>query len=980
MKSLLYIILISCGITILIQYILEKINRRGKKAKAPADLSELFRENRKAREVFKKSSPEIVEAKPSSQPKTNPPQFQSNESLHGQVPKIRETLYPQLRINMKQRDTIAPGTMQPPPRPASSLASPLPASESNVRMGMDELPTINLQPSQEALPPQDKVDETHWDQEVAPAQGEEIAPLAIPALMTNPQVPHLSIKRILAPIVVEQGQRDEAITIVVHNPAKVPAILTLVALRLYREQTEITIEYKIRAKVGNPNTIAPGAIEEICLSVDVSENATLGKITLMPVVMAILDIEEPQPADLSTSRLFQWRVEPTGRIFRISTEHQGMETAGIPFSLTLETYLHEELDKNYQGTHRIFMSLMNISSSENTSQFPEYLDLTFEQGKAIAERCFCFYNTIETYILCAKDTKPGGAEGSSTSIMIAPAVLGSFRIELATPQKNGVPLEGENTLAALDIFGNVKSDYHGDVILCCPEGTLKGIPNSTITGNLFQQGIVNLTPLKLRICVPEFDGEGKVARVIARAESKIGRSNDITILPAAEMSVSATQAMIRRLWGHRSKRIWIANAEIGIARELEANFQSEYEVLVRDIRISDIEMVQANPPDVFFLDVENSPEDGYQLMRDLRKSPNMESLPMFILGAANESESRIMEVLRSGGVYVAKPLSFPALRAMVSDLLQNLAVEQGQMPSRGARLEGSEGLKYQIIAKIGEGGMGYIYEARRTQDQKKVIVKYLPPRDFKSIKSVVRFVQEAHTVLSFKHENLVTGYDMIMDRNRCFYVMEFIEGKTVEQLIRMENKMRPDRAVRIVLQVARALQCLEEEHNLVHRDIKPSNIMVMDNGFVKLVDFGIAKVSNHHLTTVGIILGTPYYLSPEQIQGQEITIQSDIYSLGATFYHMVTGEHPFQGADVYSIIHQRLNRDPKDPRQFNTSLPRAVAQIILRMMEQKPNKRYPTARALIQDLENILRAMDSGTLPLEADRPLAPAPQIEAAS
>lgn len=803
-------------------------------------------------------------------------------------------------------------------------------------------------------------------------QEETKLPPALNALQLSrdqQQEPHLVIKRILAPIIVEQGERDQAITIVVSNPTSYTINIAQTNLRFYQNDRDISTEYQVRASANNPPIVPAGGTEEIRLTVDILESANLGKTSLVPIIMATPDGNSLHAAEITSARISQWRVEPCGRIFKITTEHQNMETAGIPFQITLETFLNNEIDIHYQGQHRVFFSMLNLSN-DTAAQIPTYLDLTFKDGKTISERCFCFYNTVETYILSCQDNKAGGPEGSSANIMLAPGVLSSFRLEIHSPQKNNVALEGENILTALDLYSNVKSDYRSDTILACSEGSIKGLPNNSIPGTSFQQGIVDLNTLNLRICVPEFHPDGKVVRLTARGSEKSGSSGKITILPATAMSVSATQAMIHRLWAYRRHHIWIANADTDTTKELELAFQNDYDVLIRNISCSQLDIIFSNPPDALFLDVENVSEDGYQIIRELRKSPNMECLPIFVMGSTTESEAKIGEVLRCGCIYTTKPLSMPALRAMLADLLQNLSVEQGHMPSRGTRLPGSEGLFYQIVSKIGEGGMGYIYEAIRQRDQKRVIIKYLPTRDFKNIKSVLRFIQEAHTVLGFHHENLVQGYDMLMDRNRCFYVMEFIEGKTVEQLIRQENKMKPERATRIILQITRALQCLQEEHDLVHRDIKPSNILVMPNGLAKLVDFGIAKISNHHLTTVGIILGTPYYLSPEQILGKEITIQSDIYSLGATFYHMVTGEHPFQGTDVYAIIHQRLSRDPRDPRQYNIALPRTIAQIILRMMHQNPNKRYESPKILIDDLEKVLKAFDAGNLPMEADRPL----------
>jgi CheY-like chemotaxis protein/tRNA A-37 threonylcarbamoyl transferase component Bud32 len=758
------------------------------------------------------------------------------------------------------------------------------------------------------------------------------------------------------PEIVEQGQTDILIPLRLQNLDKIP--IYLISTRLYyRCQLEdIQGEYKVISSTSTSELIPPNSEKEIILHVDIATDIPIGQAAITPILLVSWNDNVPQELELVSEEPYIWTVQPRGRTFVISTEHSDREIAGIPFWVKLEAWCNNQPDIDYSGVSRIYFDIVD-SSNQTAAQIPNYLDLSFDHGKTITERNFCFYNTVETYLLRAKDTQAGGPQGTSNMIAIKPGELGSFRLELDTPQKNNTVLEGRCHLIALDMYENIKTNYHTDTILASSEGKIKGIPSvgNVISGANFQDGIADLVSLGIKINVPELTEGGKVVKLIAKANGKIGYSNEITLIPSTVMPPSATQALLRKLWGYRKKRIWIANTDEEVTNDLQENFQNDYDVLVRTLELDHLDVLIGNPPDVLFLDASTTESEGYAILREIRRTPNMEGINIFIIGSSTESERKISEVLRSGSIYLTKPISIPTLRAMVADLLETTSMEHGHMPTRGARMQGSEGHIYQIISKVGEGGMGYIYEAKRLRDQKKVIIKYLPPRDFKSIKSVVRFIQEAHTVLSFQHENLVTGYDMIMDRNRCFYVMEFIDGKTVEELIRKDKKIPPIIALRIVLQVATALQSLEEDHHLVHRDIKPSNILVTPHGLVKLVDFGIAKLSNHHLTTVGIILGTPYYLSPEQILGKEITIQSDIYSLGATFYHMITGEHPFQGSDVYNIIHQRLNKDPKDPRTYTKDIPEVISNLILRMMDRKPNRRFDNCRSLIVEIETILQ-------------------------
>lgn len=799
-------------------------------------------------------------------------------------------------------------------------------------------------------------------------------------LSQDKQEPVLNICEITAPANIEQGQKDITVRWLVRNTATKNIEISTIQLQFQGKQ-DLTSEYTVRAQAGNASLLAPNETGEIKVTIEAHPNATIGKVGITAIFLSpdshplYTTIVPERSAGTDDTKSIEWQVELGGREFKIITENQGKETAGVRFSLDIQTYRNQQIDPTYTGTHRISFTLQGTSSIAHAVHIPEYLDLKFDRGQAVTPKEFCFYNTLECYAISTKEKKAGGPEGICLPIQLRSGSLETFHLNICSPQTSGVPFQGENTITALDAYSNIKTDYASDTeILCNVDGRVLGLSGTgnILPGSSFNQGLARLTGLAFTPADTGVDAlgeeEGKIVQFIASAEDKFGYSDDITMLPAVPMTTSETQAVIQRLLGFRKRKIWIVNCEEEVTRLFTKSFEPKFEVVAMSLTPDQVEQqfTSSSYPDIVFIDSSVPPRDGYQVLETLRKLPYLEGLQILFLGSPSIAESKISEILRSGSVYLAKPISIPAVRAIVTELLEQISLAKGRLPVQGARLPGSEGNSYQIIGKIGEGGMGYIYEARRIRDHQKVIIKYLPPRDLSNIKSIVRFVQEAHAVLSFHHENLVCGYDLFMDRNRCFYVMEFIEGESLDKYLHDHGRLEPAHATRIILQSARALQALEEEHQLVHRDIKPANILITPEGLVKLVDFGIAKVTNHKLTTIGIILGTPYYLSPEQIQGRNITIQSDIYSLGATFYHIVTGELPFQGGDVYSIIHQRLKQSNlRYPRDINPTIPKTIADIIVKMMQLKTRRRYANPKELIHDLENVLQCIDSGSLALE---------------
>lgn len=273
----------------------------------------------------------------------------------------------------------------------------------------------------------------------------------------------------------------------------------------------------------------------------------------------------------------------------------------------------------------------------------------------------------------------------------------------------------------------------------------------------------------------------------------------------------------------------------------------------------------------------------------------------------------------------------------------------------GTSLLGSGGESYVIQKVLGRGGMGVTYSAMRSSDQTIVVVKTLLPEALSDMKVLMRFVQEARTIMTFEHDNLVKGLDIYQGRKFSYFVMEFLEGDSVENILEEQAFVDPVRGTEIILGIARGLAYLES-HHLVHRDVKPANIILQKNGVAKLVDFGIVKMTDRtcSLTTEGIILGTPYYLSPEQTYQTNVDIRSDIYSLGATYYHMVVGEVPFPGDNPIDVIQQRLHHTPK-PNKAKPDLPKDIGNVIEKMMNCKKEKRHATAAELVKELEMVYK-------------------------
>lgn len=264
---------------------------------------------------------------------------------------------------------------------------------------------------------------------------------------------------------------------------------------------------------------------------------------------------------------------------------------------------------------------------------------------------------------------------------------------------------------------------------------------------------------------------------------------------------------------------------------------------------------------------------------------------------------------------------------------------------------------FQILGKIGQGAMATVFKAKQLSLDRIVAIKVLPRRMSENTEFVNRFYREGRAAAKLNHNNIVQAIDVGEAGGYHYFVMEYIDGKTVWDDLR-DDVYNEKLAIDIITQTARALGHAHER-GLIHRDVKPKNIMITNTGVVKLADMGLAREMSDMeaaMAEAGRAYGTPYYISPEQIRGEvNIDFAADIYSLGATFYHMVTGKVPFEGSTPSAVMHKHLKEPLIPPDHLNSNLSAGTGEVIEVMMTKKKEDRYGSTKDLILDLEAIDR-------------------------
>lgn len=263
------------------------------------------------------------------------------------------------------------------------------------------------------------------------------------------------------------------------------------------------------------------------------------------------------------------------------------------------------------------------------------------------------------------------------------------------------------------------------------------------------------------------------------------------------------------------------------------------------------------------------------------------------------------------------------------------------------------GNRYELLEKIGEGGMAEVYKAKCHSLNRFVAVKILKAEYSSDKDFVEKFKREATAAASLSDNNIVTIYDVGTEDGINYIVMEYVKGKTLKDIIREKRRLSNEETVEVAIQIAKALSCAHK-NNIIHRDIKPHNIMVTEDGMVKVTDFGIAKASNSvTITNTSKVLGSAHYFSPEQAKGSYVDFRTDIYSLGIVIYEMITGRVPFNADSPVSVALKHIQETPVPPKDINSSIPNSLNNLILKAIEKEPIKRYQSIKEMLSDLEKI---------------------------
>ncbi|MBF0120268.1 MAG: CHASE2 domain-containing protein [Desulfobacterales bacterium] len=281
-----------------------------------------------------------------------------------------------------------------------------------------------------------------------------------------------------------------------------------------------------------------------------------------------------------------------------------------------------------------------------------------------------------------------------------------------------------------------------------------------------------------------------------------------------------------------------------------------------------------------------------------------------------------------------------------------LATGTGTKPTLG---------RYEIVKQLGKGAMGIVYLGQDPRINRTTAIKTfrftqdLTPEEAEQTK--IKFFREAESAGTLSHPHIVTIYDAGEEQELAYIAMEFLEGEDLQKYTKPETLLPLRKVIGYVADVADALDYAHQK-GIVHRDIKPANIMLLKSGIVKITDFGIARITASSQTQTGVVKGTPYYMSPEQISGQKVDGRSDIFSVGVMLYQMVTGKVPFFGEGIPQLMHQIMHVAPPDPKQFNPKIPNAVVTIINKSLEKDREKRYQKASMMAAHLREVGQKMD----------------------
>lgn len=320
-------------------------------------------------------------------------------------------------------------------------------------------------------------------------------------------------------------------------------------------------------------------------------------------------------------------------------------------------------------------------------------------------------------------------------------------------------------------------------------------------------------------------------------------------------------------------------------------------------------------------------------------------------GLATEEEVRRCCSLAGKRTLFGRP------RSLAETLVRERAITPNQLKQVEALIANQRAGRsipgFKMLAPLGKGTTAMVYKARQLNLDRLVAIKVMNARALRSEKAIQAFYAEGRAAAKLNHRNIVQAFDVGQCADFHYFVMEYVEGLTVHEILQDRGMIEPERALEITIAVAEALQHAHER-GFVHRDVKPKNIIIDPAGIPKLADLGLARAFHDReagLAEKGQALGTPYYISPEQIRGEvDIGPPADVYGLGATFYHMVTGLPPFTGNDAREVMEKHLSEEPRPASEVALRVPSGLAEVIDKMLRKSPADRYPDCGMLLLDL------------------------------
>lgn len=358
---------------------------------------------------------------------------------------------------------------------------------------------------------------------------------------------------------------------------------------------------------------------------------------------------------------------------------------------------------------------------------------------------------------------------------------------------------------------------------------------------------------------------------------------------------------------------------------------------------------------------------GLEIIEKIREKHPREILPIIVLSALGD-EDVILQCFASGATdYLLKPFSEGELKAKIQ-ILVSRTQRAKSLPTemKGSQIFDEDGFwepddligkvfaNYEILKKVGEGGMGVVYKARNFNNNEIVALKILAPEFVRDKTFLKRFFREANHLKEVNHINISKFHELGHENNTYYIAMEYIDGPSIEDYLENKPLLTEFEIVDIIIQVCEALNALNKL-GIVHRDIKPGNILMNSRNEIKIVDFGLTKKpTDKKITQTNVFFGTATYMSPEQARGSnDVDIRSDLYAVGILFYFLATGEVPFDDEDTYSVLFKQIHEEPEEPQHKNKNLNNTTNFLILKMLNKDPDMRYQTPAEVLRVLRRL---------------------------